>query len=418
MAAPSSFPTAASGPSAGAAVMQVAPTQLVPIQGLAADSQVPPEVPTWTLMDAGSWSPSTAEQLVASALPTPGTPSLAELDPSTVRVPPALTAEGLWVTAGTALSGKAAPVSAQVPGNGSGLLDAVLASLPTTATAPGAHSKGVLPSSLLTVQSGAPAVTLGTQSERPSSPAQPMSPGASPAQTRTPSPAGPTMTRMSSTTTGVIPELGQTFVMEESRTAAVGPVPAPAGTPGPTPASPGSVPHPCSTNPALECGSEPGHHAATSSSVTSPSCLPTSPGAGHAASSLLSSQSLAVPTGVTLDAHITSTSSSTSQHSSTAMEHLPAATREAFSPAELMKGKTGSTGTKPPASHPSSLPFPAQPVHVLPLQFRLLGITYTPALGSRNSESYQQLEQDVRLMLNQMLSRYESFLQANVLEFM
>ncbi|XP_016156247.1 PREDICTED: uncharacterized protein LOC101819378 [Ficedula albicollis] len=81
------------------------------------------------------------------------------------------------------------------------------------------------------------------------------------------------------------------------------------------------------------------------------------------------------------------------------------------------------------------------PAHVLPLQFRLLGIAYTPALGSRDSESYRQLEGDVRLMvsagggwdtlgslgscevpgpagLNQMLSSYESFLQANVLEFM
>ncbi|RLV87457.1 hypothetical protein DV515_00015681 [Chloebia gouldiae] len=123
----------------------------------------------------------------------------------------------------------------------------------------------------------------------------------------------------------------------------------------------------------------------------------------------------------------------------------------------------------PPAPHPSSLPLPALPVHVLPLQFRLLGIAYAPALGSRNSESYRQLEADVRLMvgagggwdrfgtlgctvvpgpaggsrlcaasalgwvvahlsmvevaassfqLNQMLSGYKSFLQANVLEFM
>lgn len=395
-----SFPTAASGPSAGAAVMQVAPTQLVPLQGATASSQVPPEVPTWTMMDAGSWSPSTAEQLVASALSTPRTPNLAELHPSTVGVPPALTPEGLWGTAGTALSGKAAPVLAQVPGNQSELLDAVLTSLPTTATAPGAHSQGVLPSSLPTAQSGAPAVTLGTQNEWPSPPAQPMSPGASIGQTRTPSPAGPTMTRMSSTATGVIPELGQMLVMEESRTAPVGPVPTPAGPPGPTRASPRSVPHLCSRNPTLECGSEPGHHAATSSSVTSPSCLPTSPGAGHAASSLLSSQSLAVPTGVILDAHIMSSSSSTSQHSSAAVEHLPAATRQAFSPAELMKGQTGSSGTKPPVSHPSSLPFPTQPVHVLPLQFCLLGIAYTPALGSRNSESYQQLERDVRLLVS------------------
>ncbi|XP_058702707.1 uncharacterized protein LOC131583004 [Poecile atricapillus] len=385
----------------------------VPLRGAAAGSQVPPGVPTWTPMDAHSWSPSTAEQAAASALPAQGTLSSAELHP-----------EGLWGTAGTALPGKAAPlvdaVLAQVPGNGSGLLDAVLASLPTTAAAPGAHSQDMLASSLPTAASGAPAVTLGTRTEWPSPPA--LSTAASPAQTRAPSPAGPTVTEMSSTATGAIPELGQMFVMEASRhskprTASVAAAPTPAGALGPTPASPGSVP--CSTNPALEHGSEPGHHAVTASSVTSPSCLPTSPGAGHAACSLLSSQTLPVPTEVTLNAHLMSSGSSASQHSSTAMEHLPAATREAFSPAELMtKGVPGSTGTKPPASHPSSLPFPTRPVHVLPLQFRLLGITYTLALGSRNSESYQQLEGDVRLMLNQMLSSYESFLQANVLEFM
>ncbi|XP_066052861.1 mucin-1-like [Chamaea fasciata] len=411
---PPSLPTAASGPSA---VMQVAPDQLVPPQGVVVGSQVPPDVPAWTLLDAGSWSPSTAEQVVASALPTQGTPSLAKL-------PPALTSEGPWGTAGTALPGRAAQLVnaalAQVPGNGSGLLDAALASLPTTATAPGAPNQHVLASSHPTAESGAPAVTSGTQSEWPSPPAQPLSSGASPAQTRAPSTAGPTVTGMSSAATGVIPELGQMFGMEESRhskarTASVGPVPTPAGPLGPTPASPGSVLPPCSTNPVLEHGSEPGHHTATTSSVTSPSCLPTSPGAGHADSSLLSSQTLAVPTRVTLDAHVISSGSSTPQHSSTAMEHLPAATSEAFSPAELMtKGKPGSTGTNPSASHP----FPTPPVIVLPLQFRLLGVTYTPALGSRNSESYQQLEGDVRLMLNQMLSGYKSFLQANVLEFM
>ncbi|KAM4766082.1 uncharacterized protein ACIQIH_013643 isoform 2-T2 [Cyanocitta cristata] len=421
---PPSLPTDASGPSAE---VQVAPNQLVPLQGAAGGAQVPPDVPAQTLMDAHSWSPSTAEQVVASALPTQGTPSSA--NPGTVWVPPALTPEGLWGTAGTVLPGKAAllvdTALAQVPGNGSGLLDAVLASLPTTAMAPGAHNQQMLASFLSPAESGGSAVTSGMQSDLLSTPAQPMSTEASPAQTRPPSPAGPTVTGLSSTATGVIPELGQVFVMEESRhskprTASLGPTPTPSpgGPPGPTPASPASVPPPCSTNPALELGSEPGHHTATTSR-TSPSCLPTSPGAGHATSSLLSSQTLAVPTGVTLDAHIISSGSITSQHSSTAMEHLPAATREAFSPAELvMKGKPGSTGMKPPASHPSSLPFPTQPVHVLPLQFRLLGIAYTPALGSRNSDSYRKLEGDVRLMLNQMLSSYETFLQANVLEFM
>ncbi|XP_063269094.1 nascent polypeptide-associated complex subunit alpha, muscle-specific form-like isoform X2 [Prinia subflava] len=415
---PPSLLTAASGPSAGAAVMRVAPNQPVPPQGAAAGSQVPPNVPTWALMDARSWSPSTAERVVASALPTQGTPSPAKLRPGTVWVPPALTPEGLWGSAGTALPGKAAPLVdaalAQDAGNGSGLLDAALASPPSTATAPGAQH--MLVSSHATAEPGAPAVTSGTQSEWPSPPAQPMSTGASPAQT----PAGPTVTGMSSTATGVIPELGQMSVVEESRhskarTASVEPASTPAGSPGPASASPGSVLAPCSTNPALEHGSEPGHHTATTSSVTSPACLPTSPGAGHAANSLLSSQTLAVPTGVTLDVHVMSNGSSTSQHSSTAMEHLPAATREASSLAEMMTmGKPGSTEPKPPASPP----FPTQPVLVLPLQFRLLGVTYTPALGSRNSESYRQLEEDVRLMLNQLLSSYKSFLQANVLEFM
>ncbi|XP_050834271.1 mucin-1 isoform X1 [Serinus canaria] len=243
-------------------------------------------------------------------------------------------------------------------------------------------------------------------------------------QPQGPSPAGATVAGMGSTAPGVIPELGQTLVTEEStpsqpRTASVGPVPTAAGPPGPSPASPGSVPPPCSTEPALQRASEPGHRTATSSSVTSPCCPLRSPGAGHAASSLLSSQSLAVPSVLTLHAHAASSGSSTSQNSSTATEQLPAATRVASSPAELMtKGRPGSTGRKPPASHPSSLPLPSQPVHVLPLQFRLLGIAYGPALGSRNSESYRQLEGDVTLMLNQMLSSYESFLQANVLEFL
>ncbi|CAN8187985.1 unnamed protein product [Coccothraustes coccothraustes] len=237
-------------------------------------------------------------------------------------------------------------------------------------------------------------------------------------QPEAPSPAGPTMTGMGSTAPGAIPELGQTFVVEESRprqprTASVGAVPTAAGA-----ASPGSVPPPGSTEPALQRASEPGHHAATSSTVTSPCCPTPSPGAGHAASSLLSSQSLAVPSALTLHAHAVPSGSSASQNSCTGTEQLPAATRAASSPAELMpKGRPGSTGRNPPASHPSSLPLPTQPVHVLPLQFRLLGIAYGPALGSRNSESYRQLEGEVTLMLDQMLSSYESFLQAKVLEF-
>lgn len=89
------------------------------------------------------------------------------------------------------------------------------------------------------------------------------------------------------------------------------------------------------------------------------------------------------------------------------------------------------------------------PVRSLPLSFRLLGITYTEALSRRASGSYRQLEDEVRLMvsasraprgglwagspgyagwgaphprvflfqLGQALSSYETFLQANILEF-
>ncbi|KAK2524569.1 hypothetical protein Q9233_009498 [Columba guinea] len=56
--------------------------------------------------------------------------------------------------------------------------------------------------------------------------------------------------------------------------------------------------------------------------------------------------------------------------------------------------------------------------HVLPLQFRLLGVTYTAALSNSSSGRYRQLEEEVRLLLNQVLTSYETFLQANVLEFL
>ncbi|XP_052664311.1 uncharacterized protein LOC128151183 isoform X1 [Harpia harpyja] len=199
----------------------------------------------------------------------------------------------------------------------------------------------------------------------------------------------------------------------EPRTASVGATAAPAGPPGPTHASPGSVPLPSSKNPAPGRCSEAVHHTGTTT-LPSPSYLLTSTGAVRAAGSLPSSWTLAAPSGVTLDVQ------SVSRHSVTS-QHLPAAARETFTPAELMTmGKPGSSGAKPPASHPPGLPSPAQPLpaHVLPLRFRLLGIAYAEALSSRASESYRELEEEVRLMLNQMLSTYETFLQANVLEFM
>lgn len=96
------------------------------------------------------------------------------------------------------------------------------------------------------------------------------------------------------------------------------------------------------------------------------------------------------------DAQSMSSYSVTSQHPSTAREHLPAAAGEAFTPAELVTmGKPGSPGVKP-----SGLPTPAQPVHVLPLRFRLLGIAYTEALSNKSSGSYRELEEEVMLMVS------------------
>ncbi|XP_009999638.1 PREDICTED: uncharacterized protein C15orf39 homolog, partial [Chaetura pelagica] len=68
-----------------------------------------------------------------------------------------------------------------------------------------------------------------------------------------------------------------------------------------------------------------------------------------------------------------------------AKEHLPEAAGEAFTPAELVPM------VKPPEI--------SSPLHVLPLQFRLLGLPYTHALSRRSSRSYQELEGEVRLLL-------------------
>ncbi|XP_068551324.1 uncharacterized protein [Anas acuta] len=75
-------------------------------------------------------------------------------------------------------------------------------------------------------------------------------------------------------------------------------------------------------------------------------------------------------------------------------------------------------GTLPVEATSRSAPGSVQPpVRSLPLSFRLLGIAYTEALSRRASGSYRQLEDEVRLMLGQALSSYETFLQANILEF-
>ncbi|XP_040536087.2 uncharacterized protein MUC1 isoform X3 [Gallus gallus] len=58
------------------------------------------------------------------------------------------------------------------------------------------------------------------------------------------------------------------------------------------------------------------------------------------------------------------------------------------------------------------------PVHTLPLSFRLLGIAFTEDLSKKSSRSYKELEKEVRMMLHQMLSTYDTFLRANILGFM
>ncbi|XP_068000488.1 nascent polypeptide-associated complex subunit alpha, muscle-specific form-like isoform X2 [Melanerpes formicivorus] len=199
----------------------------------------------------------------------------------------------------------------------------------------------------------------------------------------------------------------------EPRTASAGPTAAPAGPSESTHASPGSVPSPSSKNPALECCSEAVHHTSTTS-LPSPLYLLPSTGAVSAASS----HSLAVPAAVTLDAQSMARPSATSHHPSTAPEHLYSASGEVFTRAGLMtKGKPGSSRVKPSVHRPAVVPAQLLPTHVLPLQFRLLGIAYSKALSNPASESYRKLEEDVRLLLNQMLSTYETFLQAHILEF-
>ncbi|XP_009986780.1 PREDICTED: mucin-1-like, partial [Tauraco erythrolophus] len=187
----------------------------------------------------------------------------------------------------------------------------------------------------------------------------------------------------------------------EPRTASAAPAAAPAGPPGPTHASPSSAPPPSSKDPAPERCSEAVHHTSTTILLSPPNLL-ASTGVVQAASSLLSSQTSAALAGTTPDAQSMPSHSITSQHPSVTREHHPVAAGEASTPAELMTmGTPDSSGVKPPVSHPS----PAQPlpVHVLPLQFRLLDIPYSAALSSRASGSYRELEEKVMLMLGELL---------------
>ncbi|XP_069723142.1 mucin-1-like [Phaenicophaeus curvirostris] len=198
----------------------------------------------------------------------------------------------------------------------------------------------------------------------------------------------------------------------EPRTASAGSTAGPAGPSRPTSASPVSVSPPSSENYAPELCSEAVHHM----SSPSPSSLLTSTGAVPTTSSPLGSQTLTAPAEGMPDAQPTPGHSVTSQRPSAAGKPFPTAAAETFTPGEMMTmGNAGSPGVKPTGLPTLSHPLP---VWVLPLQFRLSGIAYTKALSHRSSGSFRELEEEVMMMLNRMLSStYETFLQANVLEF-
>ncbi|XP_024064187.3 uncharacterized protein LOC112112483 [Terrapene carolina triunguis] len=75
------------------------------------------------------------------------------------------------------------------------------------------------------------------------------------------------------------------------------------------------------------------------------------------------------------------------------------------------KGKTRS-------AHRPTSPSLQLPVHILPLQFCLIRIAYTELLKNKSSDDYKKLEKEVKLTLNKMLSSYENFLKANILQFL
>ncbi|XP_068814422.1 mucin-19-like [Struthio camelus] len=203
----------------------------------------------------------------------------------------------------------------------------------------------------------------------------------------------------------------------------------PSGPPEPTCAIQSSASSPTLKDPT------PGHQPEASTAFqtgktafSSLSYVSTSTRAVYGPGSLLTSQTMTVPTGFMPVTHsVSSRLVVTSQPPFIAGEDLSAATRPtpagkgftaAAPPTESMAAsKLGSPEAKLPVSQAPGLLSPAH-VHVLPLQFRLTGIAYSEALSSKSSESYKKLEKEVRLMLNGMLSTYENFLQANILEFM
>uniref|UniRef100_A0A8C9FJQ3 SEA domain-containing protein n=1 Tax=Pavo cristatus TaxID=9049 RepID=A0A8C9FJQ3_PAVCR len=342
-------------------------------------------------------------------LQTAGTSSWDGTHPSAVWMP-AVTPGGAEaaLVAGT--------IGAEVLGNGSGLT-AITSSSPRSAAPYGVSHLHVLDPSLPTEGLGGSAVTL--EEPRDPSPAHQAGPSLTkappvPIWMHFPSTTDPTEAGESLTSPATTPEPGATEALCQHGAAVEAswcPKAAdvtrgsPLGltTRMPSPAAPpehalGSVHPPSSEPPAAgPCTSSP-----------SPTYLPASIATTHAPSS----QTLPMSTLLTSAHPKSSPSLATSQHPSADRDDVPTTTSwvaagEAFTPEQLVTtvGNAGSMGTKPP-------------VHALPLSFRLLGIAFTEDLSKKSSRSYKELEKEVRMMLHQMLSTYDTFLQANILGFM
>ncbi|POI21790.1 hypothetical protein CIB84_014463 [Bambusicola thoracicus] len=327
----------------------------------------------------------------------------------------------VWAPAVTAGGAEAAlvvgTIGAEVLGNGSGLT-AIISSSPPSAASRGVGHLHVLAPSLPTEELVGSAVTLEESTDP--SPAHQAGPSLTeappvPIWMWFPSTTGPTEAGESLTSPATTPEPGATEALCQHG-AAVGASWCPEAadvTQGsslglttqmpssatPSGHTPGSV-HPPSSKPPA---------AGLYTSSPSPTYLPDSTATVHAPSS----QTLTTSTLLTSAAHLKSSPSpATSQHPSADRDDVPTATSwvaagEAFTPGQLVTtvGNAGSMGTK-------------TPVHTLPLSFRLLGIAFTEDLSKKSSRGYKELEKEVRMMLHQVLSTYDTFLQANILGFM
>ncbi|XP_021263531.1 mucin-5B-like [Numida meleagris] len=350
----------------------------------------------------------------SSVLPIAGTSSWDGSHPSTAWTP-------ALIPGGADAGGEAAlvvgTIGAEVLGNASRLTASTSSSPPSAAPHGVSHPPELAPS-LPTEGLGGPAVTLEEPSDlSPAHQAVPPLTEAHPVPIWMwlPSTTGPTEAGESLTSPGTTPEPGATEALCQHG-AAVGAswcpetadvtqgtplglhtqMPSPAGPPEHTPSSV----HPPSSKPSA---------AEPYTSSPSPTHLPASVDTTHAPSS----QTLTATTLLISAAHPKSSPLfATSQHPSAAIDDVPTTTSgvaagESFTPEQLVTtvGNAGSMGTKPP-------------VHTLPLSFRLLGIAYTEDLSKKSSRSYRELEKEVRMMLHQMLSTYDAFLQANILGFM